>query len=143
MLALSKGAVERIEAITSLDPPWSELSDLPEAILAVASGEAEAGEALAEARPESASAAVHAAHGASTRDLILARAMGADWLDRYLDEWRSVRLNISGDDLLEAGVERGPAVGRGLRAALDAKLDGRVSGRAEELETALAKARGA
>jgi tRNA nucleotidyltransferase (CCA-adding enzyme) len=143
VLALSEGAVEQIEAITSLDPPWSELSELPEAILAVASGEVEAGEALAEARPESASAAVHAAHGASLRDLTLARAMGADWLDRYLDEWRSVRLDISGDDLLEAGVERGPAVGRGLRAALDAKLDGRVSGRAEELETALAKARGA
>jgi tRNA nucleotidyltransferase (CCA-adding enzyme) len=142
LLGLPERAVARIEAVNSLGAPWNGLAEVPEAILAAASGDVEAATTLAEARPESASAAVHAAHGAGMRDLILARAMGAEWLDRYLDEWRSVRLEISGDDLLEAGVERGPAVGRGLRAALDAKLDGTVTGRAQELETALAEARG-
>ena len=39
----------------------------------------------------------------------------------------------AGEDLLDAGVPEGPAVGRGLRAALDAKLDGEVDGRDEEL----------
>lgn len=141
VLALPDDAVERIEAINSLGPPWNGLAEVPDAILAAASGDVAAAAKLAEAGPETASAAVHAAHGASMRDLILARAMGAEWLDRYLGGWRAVRLEISGDDLLEAGVERGPAVGRGLRAALDAKLDGSVNGRAEELETALAEAR--
>ena len=37
------------------------------------------------------------------------------------------RLEISGDDLLAAGVPEGPAVGRGLAAALRAKLDGEVA----------------
>jgi tRNA nucleotidyltransferase (CCA-adding enzyme) len=55
---------------------------------------------------------------------------------------RHVRLVIDGDDLLAAGVPRGPAVGRGLRAALAAKLDGWASGRDEELAEALRAARG-
>ncbi len=54
---------------------------------------------------------------------------------------RYVRLSISGDDLLAAGVPSGPAVGRGLRAALAAKLDGRAPDRRGELERALAAAR--
>ena len=52
--------------------------------------------------------------------------MGAGWLDDYVESWRDVRLEISGDDLLAAGVPEGPAVGRGLAAALRAKLDGDV-----------------
>ena len=42
--------------------------------------------------------------------------------------WRGVRLEISGDDLLAAGVPEGPAIGRGLAAALRAKLDGEADG---------------
>jgi tRNA nucleotidyltransferase (CCA-adding enzyme) len=52
-----------------------------------------------------------------------------------------VRLEITGDDLLAAGVPEGPALGRALDEALDRKLDGLVSGRDEELQTALAIAR--
>ena len=36
------------------------------------------------------------------------------WLDDYVERWRDVRLAISGDDLLAAGVPEGPRVGRGL-----------------------------
>jgi hypothetical protein len=43
--------------------------------------------------------------------------------------------------LLAAGVGQGPAIGRGLRAALAAKLDGRVSGRDDELAEAIRGAR--
>ena len=68
--------------------------------------------------------------------------MGAEWLDRYVDEWSKVWLEIDGSDLLEAGVPEGPAVGRGLEAALSAKLDGEISGRDHELQIALAAARG-
>jgi tRNA nucleotidyltransferase (CCA-adding enzyme) len=60
---------------------------------------------------------------------------------RWVTELRSVRLEITGDDLLAAGVPEGPALGRALDATLDRKLDGFVSGREEELEAALAVAR--
>ncbi len=81
-----------------------------------------------------------AARGASPLALVLARAMGAEWLDRWVDEWRDVRLEITGEDLMAAGVPEGPAVGVGLSAALDAKLDGQVRDKEEELQTALAAA---
>ena len=44
---------------------------------------------------------------------------------------------ITGDDLLAAGVPRGPEVGERLRRALDAKLDGRAPDRDAELRAAL------
>jgi tRNA nucleotidyltransferase (CCA-adding enzyme) len=59
-----------------------------------------------------------------------------EWLKRL----RHVSLEIDGDDLLAAGVPQGPAVGRGLRAALHAKLDGRAGDREAELAAALAAA---
>jgi hypothetical protein len=46
-------------------------------------------------------------------------------------------LEIRGDDLVAAGVPEGPAIGRGLEAALRRKLDGEIAGRDEELEAAL------
>jgi len=68
----------------------------------------------------------------------LAGALGAEPQAReWLDQLRHVRLEIDGRDLLAAGVPEGPAIGRGLRAALAAKLDRRVSGRAQELAEAL------
>jgi tRNA nucleotidyltransferase (CCA-adding enzyme) len=48
-----------------------------------------------------------------------------------------VRLDITGDDLLAAGIPPGPAIGRGLRAAWLAKLDGRAGGREAEVRVAL------
>jgi tRNA nucleotidyltransferase (CCA-adding enzyme) len=74
-------------------------------------------------------------------ELALARALGAKWLDRYVAEWREVRLEIGGSDLIAEGIAEGPAVGRGLRDALRAKLDGETHGREEELRAALAAAR--
>jgi tRNA nucleotidyltransferase (CCA-adding enzyme) len=75
--------------------------------------------------------------------LALALAMRApsEPILRWVTELRSVRLEISGDDLLAAGVPEGPALGRALDETLDRKLDGFVSGREEELEAALAVAR--
>jgi tRNA nucleotidyltransferase (CCA-adding enzyme) len=84
-----------------------------------------------------------AAREAAPVALAIARALGAEWLDRYVEEWRDVRLEIDGEELMAAGVPQGPAVGRGLAAALDARLDGLVEGREGELEVALAAARGA
>ena len=57
---------------------------------------------------------------------------------RWLQELRHVRLAIDGDDLLTAGVARGPQVGRRLAAALDRRLDGELGDdRDEQLAAAL------
>jgi tRNA nucleotidyltransferase (CCA-adding enzyme) len=60
---------------------------------------------------------------------------------RWVTDLRRVGLDISGEDLLAAGVPEGPAIGRALEETLRRKLDGLVSGRDEELETALLLAR--
>jgi tRNA nucleotidyltransferase (CCA-adding enzyme) len=72
--------------------------------------------------------------------LALALAMRAppEPVLRYADELRHVRLEITGEDLLRAGVPESPALGRALRETLARKLDGELSGREEELEAALA-----
>jgi tRNA nucleotidyltransferase (CCA-adding enzyme) len=97
---------------------------------------------LAAATPERPSEAVRLAVPWDPSQLLVARALGAEWLDHYAAEWRGVHLEISGEDLLAAGVPEGPAVGHGLEAALSGKLDGELSGRDEELRIALAAARG-
>jgi tRNA nucleotidyltransferase (CCA-adding enzyme) len=86
---------------------------------------------------------VSAAAAAGPELVALAGAIGpqrqaTEWLRRL----RHIGLEIDGRDLLAAGVRQGPAVGRGLRAALAAKLDGRASGRDAELAQALRAARG-
>lgn len=71
----------------------------------------------------------------------LAGALGAEEAAReWLQRLHAVALEIRGSDLVAAGVPEGPAVGRGLRAALLAKLDGEARGRAAELQVALAAA---
>jgi tRNA nucleotidyltransferase (CCA-adding enzyme) len=44
----------------------------------------------------------------------------------FLAEWRHVRLRIDGDDLLTAGVEKGPEIGRRLDAVLALRIDGEL-----------------
>jgi tRNA nucleotidyltransferase (CCA-adding enzyme) len=68
----------------------------------------------------------------------LAGALGPEREARdWLANLRHVRLEIGGNDLIEAGVPEGRAIGIGLHAALSAKLDGRLSGREAELREAL------
>jgi len=62
---------------------------------------------------------------------------------RYLDGGTAVRIEITGRDLLEAGVPPGPSVARGLEAARMAALDGRAPTAAEQLRRALRAARSA
>jgi tRNA nucleotidyltransferase (CCA-adding enzyme) len=57
---------------------------------------------------------------------------------RWLTELRGLRLLITGEDLLAAGVPEGPEIGRRLDAALDRKLDGELTeGRQAELQAAM------
>jgi tRNA nucleotidyltransferase (CCA-adding enzyme) len=58
---------------------------------------------------------------------------------RWLTELRGIRLLITGEDLLAAGVPEGPEIGRRLDAALRSRLDGELpDGRDAELAAALA-----
>jgi tRNA nucleotidyltransferase (CCA-adding enzyme) len=117
------------------EPPWSEEADRAGAILAAALGPWT--DSLAGETPSRPSEGVRLARGHDPIELILSRAGGADWLDDWL-RWREVSLEITGVDLIAAGLS-GPAVGEALERALAAKLDGEASSRADELRLALGK----
>lgn len=131
-LELARGAAGLLDA-----EPWRGLSPRGRTLLRAVLG-AEGGERdLAAAAPERPSQGVEMARGYGAVELVLARALGAVWLDRYIGEWRQVELEIDGADLIAAGVPEGPALGEGLKAALHAKLDGKIDGRDQELAVAL------
>jgi tRNA nucleotidyltransferase (CCA-adding enzyme) len=144
LLELEPGATELVAAVSKLldTEGWAEFADREQAVLAAALGRGtEEARRLAAATPERPSDAMGLARGLGGPELALARALGATWLDRYMSEWRHVRLEIDGADLLAEGVAEGPAVGRGLAGAMRAKLDGEVVGREGELRAALRAAR--
>jgi tRNA nucleotidyltransferase (CCA-adding enzyme) len=134
--------IELMQAVDSLlqAPHWAEIAPRERALVAAALGPPGAEEVLASMWVPKPGEGVELAERRDPVELILARALGADWLEHYLTSWRKTRLEIDGDDLIAAGVEQGPAVGRGLRAARHRKLEGEISGREEELATALAAA---
>jgi tRNA nucleotidyltransferase (CCA-adding enzyme) len=143
LVELREGGVEFAARVAELlsAPPWCEVAERDRAVLTAALGPAGGEVDLAGAKPARPSEAVELARGRDPVELALTRAMGAEWLDRYVAEWRSVTLEIGGEDLIAAGVPQGPALGRGLREALRRKLDGEIAGREQELDTALAAAR--
>jgi tRNA nucleotidyltransferase (CCA-adding enzyme) len=143
LLELRPGGVELVAKVAELlsASPWQGLVPRDRALLVAALGPAGGEEELASAKPQRPSRAVELAAGRDPVELLLARALGAAWLDRYLCEWRDVGLEIDGGDLIAAGLPQGPALGRGLREALRRKLDGEISGREEELGVALEVAR--
>lgn len=143
LIELREGGVELARRVIELTktPPWRDLASREEAVLDAAIGPAGAEEELATAHPQKPSLAVDLAARRDPVELVLARALGAEWLDRYLLEWRSVALEIDGEDLKAAGIPQGVAIGRGLKEALIRKLDGEISGRDQELEGALEAAR--
>jgi tRNA nucleotidyltransferase (CCA-adding enzyme) len=75
--------------------------------------------------------------------LALALALGApaDPVLRWASDLRHTRLSITGEDLIEAGIAPGPAVGAALEETLRRTLDGDVEGREEQLDLALRVAR--
>jgi tRNA nucleotidyltransferase (CCA-adding enzyme) len=144
LLELQPGAGELIGAVAELleGGVWTAVTDPDRAILAAALGRGvKEARRLAAARPSRPSEGVELARGRGGVELALGRALGAAWLDRYLAEWRAVRLEIDGDDLIAEGIPAGPAIGEGLGEALRAKLDGEADGREQELRVALAAAR--
>jgi YfiH family protein len=140
LVELREGGVELARRVGELlaKPPWEGFAPRDEAVLAAALGPVGAEAELATSKPASPSRGVELAGKGDPVELVLARALGAEWLDGYLEEWRFVGLEIDGGDLLAAGVPEGPVLGRALAAALAAKLDGEASGREQELAAALA-----
>jgi tRNA nucleotidyltransferase (CCA-adding enzyme) len=135
VLAAAARAVPGEELGELLDALAFEAGDR-DAIVSAASGAPELARRLAHAaRP---SEIARAARGAGPEAVALAGALGPEEpARRWLDRLRQVELEIDGGDLLEAGVPEGPAIGRGLAAALAAKLDGAATGRDAELAVAL------
>ena len=77
-------------------------------------------------------------------ELALAAATGpapATWVRRWLEELRDLRLAVTGEDLVAAGVPPGPRLGAALRATRRARQDGLID-RAGELEFALRRSAG-
>jgi tRNA nucleotidyltransferase (CCA-adding enzyme) len=139
LVELREGGGELVEAVSELlkQESWRGEVYRPEALLSAALGPAGGELELAASSPRMPSEAVELARGRSLVELALARALGAEWIDSYLGSWRWVRLEIDGADLIAAGVPEGPALGRGLAAALNRRLDGEISGREQELAAAL------
>jgi tRNA nucleotidyltransferase (CCA-adding enzyme) len=146
LLASRSGEDDLVAKVADLAAasPWAkhlEPADRARALLAAALGPAGGERQLAAVRPDRPSRGTGLARGHDPVELVLARALGAEWLDEYLQKWSAVSLEIDGADLIAAGVPQGPAVGRGLAAALRAKLDGEIDGSEQELAVALAAAR--
>jgi tRNA nucleotidyltransferase (CCA-adding enzyme) len=139
LIELRDEGAELADAVNDLlgRPAWKALVPRRRALLDAAAGAAGRERELVETVPSRPSEGVDLARNRDPIELALARALGAEWLDEYVGAWRSVRLEIDGADLIEAGVPEGPALGRGLEAALRAKLDGEIGGREQELATAL------
>jgi tRNA nucleotidyltransferase (CCA-adding enzyme) len=139
-LAVAARGVPQLELAALLDSLAFEAEDRDAIVLAAG----RAGVVASALEAASAPSEIADAVGGSPPELVaLAGALGAEPQAReWLERLRHVRLEIDGRDLLAAGVPEGPAIGRGLRAALAAKLDGRASGREPELAEALHAAGG-
>jgi tRNA nucleotidyltransferase (CCA-adding enzyme) len=137
-LDLAETALELVE-----QPAWVGIAGRREIVrAAIAFDRDRVGRELGEA-PPTPFMGVELADRFTGADLLLARSMGIAWLDDYRSEWSRVELEITGADLLEAGIPEGPAIGIGMSAALAAKLDRGVTGADEELRIACeAAARG-
>jgi tRNA nucleotidyltransferase (CCA-adding enzyme) len=144
MLTLDPAAPARVTEVTRLaaEPPWRDWADRELAVMLAIVRPLPQIRELVGAEPERPSEAFRLAESWDPAQLLVARALGAEWLDDYAKKWRQIRLEITGEDLMGAGIPEGPAIGQGLQAALSGKLDGELSGREEELEIALAAARG-
>jgi tRNA nucleotidyltransferase (CCA-adding enzyme) len=144
MPGLDPDAPERVDEVVRLgsEPPWAGWADRELAVMLAVVRPLPQVRDLVGAEPERPSDAFRLAQPWDPSQLLVARALGAEWLDDYVEKWRHVRLEITGEDLIAAGIPEGPAVGHGLEAALSGKLDGELSGREQELRIALAAARG-
>ena len=143
-------ALAALAALVAADPavlgPWVQGLGLPRSQRQRVLGAAEQAPGLvaplgAELPPSAAHALLRCE---PPETLALALALGAspEPVLQFLSDLHAVQLAITGDDLVEAGVPRSPAIGRALAEVLRRKLDGELrGGREEELRVALEVAR--
>jgi len=129
---------DRAIALNEVEP-WKDEVSVPVLVMGAVFGDLGESAGLLE-EPASPWEGYLRARGKDPIDLLLARAAGASWLDRWQSEWRWIELEITGADLLAAGIPEGPGLGEALDAALEAKVDGRASGADQEMKVALAAA---
>jgi tRNA nucleotidyltransferase (CCA-adding enzyme) len=110
-----------------------------EAIVEGATASAGLARRLSEATSRSAIAKAVGSAGIETVALALAHSPSAEsWQAlAWLQELRHLRLQISGEDLLDRGLSQGPAIGTALQAARAALLDGQAPDRESQLAVAL------
>jgi tRNA nucleotidyltransferase (CCA-adding enzyme) len=145
LIDLREGGLDLMRAVNELleeKEHWAQLAPREEALISAALGPPGGEELLAAMWPPRPGEGVDIAARRDPVELILARAMGAAWLEHYLIAWSRIELEINGDDLIEAGVPQGPAIGRGLQAARRKRLEGEIFTREQELVVALQAARG-
>ncbi len=138
-----------LAGLVSRDPEklagWVEALGLPaaerEAVSAAARQAPGLVRSLRAELPDSALHALLRCEPPETLALALGLGAPAGPVQRYVADLRGVRLEVTGDDLLAAGVPASPALGRALAETLRRKLDGEVSGREQELDLALEIAR--
>jgi tRNA nucleotidyltransferase (CCA-adding enzyme) len=143
LVELRAGGAELAVRVAGLiaSEPWRGVAPRDRALLRAALGPPGGEQGLVREHPDRPSRAVELAARYDPVELVLARALGAEWLDRYLGEWRDIALEIDGEDMIAAGLPQGPAIGRGLAESLRRKLDGEIDGREQELAVALEAAR--
>ncbi|HYH52821.1 MAG TPA: hypothetical protein VD761_01725 [Solirubrobacterales bacterium] len=143
LIDLREDGLQLVAAVESLlqEPHWEEFVPREQALVAAALGPEGAEQVLASMWAPRPGEGVEVAERRDPVELILARAMGADWLDQYLTAWSKVALEIDGNDLIKAGVPQGPAIGRGLQEARRQRLEGQIINREHELTVALEAAR--
>ncbi|HEX6601647.1 MAG TPA: hypothetical protein VF030_03310 [Solirubrobacterales bacterium] len=139
LIDLRQDGLELVAAVEDLlkEPHWAELVPRAQALVAAALGPEGAEQVLASMWPPKPGEGVEVAERRDPVELILARAMGASWLDHYLTAWSKVELEIDGGDLIKAGIPEGPAIGRGLREARRQRLEGQIINREHELAVAV------
>ena len=89
---------------------------------------------LAAASPSAAGGALRGASGIALASLHLAGGAARARVEWWVTTGRTVEPVLRGDDVLELGVPRGPAVAAALAALRDARVDGRVVDRAAEMD---------
>src|SRR6478752_3317059 len=99
VIDLRPDGLKLLEAVDELlrSPHWAELVPRERALVAAALGPPGAEEVLASMWKPRPGEGVEMAERRDPVELILARAMGADWLDHYLTSWCKVELEIDGD----------------------------------------------
>ena len=140
LVVLAAALAEAATTLTSGSPGWT--SRRPSArCCAPPRGRPQiAAAALAAGRP---SELARALRGLPVEAVALAGRRGAaEPVRRWLGELRHVALAIDGNDLIAAGVPRGPQIGRRLAAVLERRLDGELGDdRDAQLAAALTRAR--